>query len=190
MAEITLRDGTVVRCRPVPAYATTQVVSQFMDPPLPTVGQKSAAGHTEYHAAEIGSPGWLKYDEERLAIQKQRVYASRALDYDYGVLKWAYEIADGVLADWVSEPPEGWQFPKALAKHGVESTDDRRTDYIAFELLADAADHDAFQRAIGDKAELTPSEVEDALRSFPRDVARGIVSRVTSEWSDDEERTV
>ncbi len=186
MVEITLRDGTVVRCRPVPAYATTQAVSQFMDPPMATVGQATADGRTEYHPAAIGSPQWAEYEEKRLAIQKQRVYASRALDYDYGVISWSYD--DGALE--CSEPPKGWVFPKALAKHGVESTGDRRTDYIAFELLADASDHDAFQRAIGDKAELTPSEVEAAMASFPGDVARGIVSRVTSEWGDDEERVV
>ena len=181
MVEITLRDGTVVRCRPISAYATAQAAMQFMDPPMPTVGQESAAGHTEYHAAQIGSPEWDAYEEKKLAVQKKRVYASNALDYDYGVVEWNPQGSN----KWTAVEPKGWKFPRALAKHGVASTGDTRTDYIAFELLADQSDHNAFHRAIGNQAALTEAEVEAALGMFPSDVARGIISRTTAKWGDD-----
>lgn len=179
MSEITLRDGTVVRCRPVPAYARGQAAMKYRDPQMPTVGQETADGRTEYHPAEIGSPEWSKYQDELADVQRKRAYASRALDYDYGVTEWT---VDG---QFVTDPPESWKFPKALEKHGVHSTGDKRTDFIAFALLAHPADHDAFMRAIGDQGPLTESEVKAALASFPRDVARRLISKVTSEWGDD-----
>jgi hypothetical protein len=182
MKEITLQDGTVVRVRPVPAYATTQAVMQFPDPEMPVIKIKTVAGE-ESKLASPGSPEWTEYEKELREIQMQRVRASRALDYDFGVIEW-FPAAEGF--DWISEPPDDWKFPVELSRHGVQSSGGRRADFIAFELLADPADHAEFQRAIGDAAPLTEAEVQASLDGFPVEVARRIIAAVEERWDNDD----
>lgn len=178
MKEITLVDGTVVRVRPVPAYATTQVVMRFPDPEMPVVKIKTLVGE-ESKLASPGTPEWEAYQGQVRAVQLERVRASRALDYDYGVVEW---LRLGAEDHWEIDAPKGWKIPNALERHGIISSGDNRIDYIALELLANPGDHDAFYRAIGDAGALTEREVEAALQSFPVEMARGIIAAVEEKW--------
>jgi hypothetical protein len=184
MKEITLQDGTVVRVRPVPAYATTQAVMQFPDPEMPVVKIKTLAGE-ESKLASPGTPEWMEYQKEMRAVQLKRVNASRALDYDFGVIDWLLPEDAKEDGFYTSEPPEDWQFPEALLRHGVQPFGAKRIDYIAFELLAHPADHDAFFDITNEAAPLTEAEVEAALQSFPVEVARRIIAATEEQWDND-----
>lgn len=189
MKEITLHDGTVVRVRSVPAYATTQAVMQHPDPEMPTVTIKTiVSDNVETKFASPGSPEWSEYQKQLRAVQLARVSASRALDYDYGVVEWLRPVTAESLPDkedWTDQPPKGWKFPKALQAHGVKPFGVARIDYIAFELLAHTGDHEAFLNSTGDAVSITDAEVEAALASFPVEVARRIIAKVEGQWDND-----
>lgn len=185
MKEITLQNGTVVRVRPVPAYATTQAVMQYPDPEMPVVKIATIVpGAPETKLASPGSPEWAEYQKQVRLIQLERVRASRALDYDFGVVEWLCPVTSTSLPkkeNWETKAPKGWEFPMTLFDHGVIPFGVTRIDYIAFELLAHPADHDAYMDMTNDAVPLTEQEVEAALQSFPIEVARRIIAATEGE---------
>lgn len=170
MKELELTNGTVVRVRSVPPYATMQVRSVEKPPPFPREKIKSAAGGTEEHDVLEGSPLVEQWQADMQAYQMRQ--RDRTIDFglDYGVLEWRLEDDD----EFVSEPPDDWTFPKILREYGVEPSERRRLDYIKFELIPSMDDQEHIDRVLtGDYTPITAEEVEDAIASsFPIDAGQ------------------
>jgi len=162
---VKLSSGYEVKVRPVPPHASVAVMEQYEYPDAPTEKVKSAAGHEEELPAPEDSPEMKAYHAKCNKIYKESKNAAKEFLLDYAVIAWN----DG--ADWMTEPPEDWALDPVLIRHGVKPSDNRRVDFIRYELIADNADLDLIY---GMRLSVTPEAVIKAAEAqFPGDGADG-----------------
>jgi hypothetical protein len=167
MKDVELTNGTIVRCRSVPPYATVKVRRAESPPPFPREQIKSAAGGVEEVDALDGSPLVQEWQAEMQAYNRR--LQDRTVDFtlDFGVVAWKLSGTDA----FVSEPPEGWELPETLLAYGVEPSERKRLDYIRYELIANDTDSERINNVlIGDYTVISQEEVESVIdASFPTD---------------------
>lgn len=137
-------------------------------PSTPKVGYKSAAGHTEYKDAPDDSPEFLEYMAVVSKISTEIEQAKNDFIYDYAVEAWNW---DG--GEWQTEPPDNWEFPQVLARHGLAPSGNKRIDYIRYALLIHNDDtNTVLNDALGIARPITEAEVQAALGGFRGDEKR------------------
>ena len=167
MPERHLKIGAIVKTRLVPPYATNQIGINVKTPPMPKVGYKSAAGHTEYKDAPQDSPEWAAYATQVSEIRNTVDALKQEFTYDYAIEAWSWD--DG--ATWQDAPPDSWQFPEIFKRYGLKVSDNRRVDYIHYKLLVINEDiSTVVNDAIGKTLPISNAEVDAALGGFPSNV--------------------
>jgi len=168
-----------VRTRQIPGYASLQIASQYKQPDPPKVKVHSIAGHDELKDAPLDSPEWAEYARQAQEIERKVEQARSDFLYDYAVEAWSWD--DG--KNWLTDAPEGWTFPPVFLRHGIQPSDNRRVDYIRYELITDNADVAIlFQDALGNTAQITDAEVNAASAGFRPDDARRNSAGRTAKW--------
>jgi hypothetical protein len=171
----------LVHTRQIPSYASLQVSAQFKRPDAPKIKVHSVAGHDELKDAPTDSPEWAEYSKQVREIDKQIERAQSDFLYDYAVESWS---CDGGKT-WVSDAPPDWKFPDVFIRHGIQPSDNRRVDYIRYELITSNEDVGAlFDDALGNTAPITDQEVSAALGGFRGDVSRRAASRGGPKWGE------
>lgn len=167
MKEVTLTDGTIVRCRPVPPYATVQVRRVEAPPPFPREKIKSAAGGVEEVDALEGSPLVEEWQAEMQAYNRRLQERTVEFTLDFGIISWKLPGSD----EFTSEPPEDWTIPEALLAYGVTPAKRKRLDFIRYELIASSLDSERIDNVlIGEYDTVSQEEVESVIdASFPAD---------------------
>lgn len=170
--QVTLKDGTELRCRPVPPHAALAIHAEYDLPQPPTTPMKqveSKAGHSEPLPIGPGDDGWDEFTAARdewhteYARIKDEI-AKREGDFvlDYAVVEW--KRPDG---EWLSEPPASWEFPRVLLRHGIKAGENERLDYIKYELLQSHDDILAVQNvALSSARPLSREEVDAGRGKF------------------------
>ena len=175
-----MRGGALtVRTRQIPGYASLQIASQYKQPDPPKVKVHSVAGHDELKDAPLDSPEWSEYARQAQEIERKVEQARSDFLYDYAVEAWSWD--DG--KNWLTDAPEGWTFPPVFLRHGIQPSDNRRVDYIRYELITDNADVAIlFQDALGNTAQITDAEVDAASAGFRPDDARRASAGSKAKW--------
>lgn len=175
-----LRDGTLlVRLRSVPGYASLQVSARFEFPSAPKVKVHSVAGHDELKDAPTDSPEWAEYAAKSAEVRKSVERAQNDFLYDYAVEAWSFDNG----STWHDDVSADWQFPAVLLRHGIAPGDNRRVDYIRYELITSNVDVAAlFEAALGDAAPITDREVSAALGGFRTDKERRADTENRRKW--------
>lgn len=160
-----LSSGYEVKVRLVPPHASVAVMEQYEYPDAPTEKAQSAAGHQEEFPAPKDSPEMKAYQVECNRIYKESKKAAKEFLLDYAVIEWRDEIS------WRTEPHQNWELDPVLVRHGVKPSDNRRVDFIRYELIADNADLDLIY---GMRLSVTPeAAIKAAEAQFPGDGADG-----------------
>lgn len=183
-----MRGGALtVRTRQIPGYASLQIAAQFKQPDPPKVKVHSVAGHDELKDAPIDSPEWAEYARQAQEIERKVEQARSDFLYDYAVEAWSW---DGGKT-WLTDVPDGWLFPAVLERHGLQQSDNRRVDYIRFELITSNEDvATLFGDALGNTAALTDAEVDAASAGFRPDDARRATAGRKAKWYQRFQRTI
>lgn len=170
---VTLKDGTVLQCRPVPPHAAIAIHSEYnlpQPPALPMKQQPSKAGHSEPLPIGPGDEGWDEFREARdeWQVEYQRIkdeISKRESEFvlDFSIVAWK-RLGDD---EWQTDPPEDWEFPAVLLRHEITPSSNLRLDYIKYELLQSADDIYAMQEvAVGNTHPLTREEVDASRGKF------------------------
>jgi hypothetical protein len=179
MMELTLSTGARVKTRPMPTHVFQQFVGreEAQRDPMPEVPvirneMKSAAGGTEVitRTIEEGDPGYAEWEAEMDAWTERNREATQeanlrwiALSLDYGITEWCLSGSD----EWAFEPPDDWEFPAALARGGLEPSDNRRLDYILLEVIPVPSDYvDVLEAIRAAFNPITEEEVESQMAGF------------------------
>ena len=175
-----MRGGALtVRTRQVPGYASLQVSAQYKQPDPPKIKVHSVAGHDELKDAPTDSPEWAEYARQAQETEHQIEQARSDFLYDYAVEAWSWD--DGV--NWLNDTPPMWKFPEVLTRHGIKPSDNRRVDYIRYELITPNEDVAIlFQDALGNTAPITDTEVNAASAGFRADDERRAAARGKAKW--------
>jgi hypothetical protein len=172
MQEVTLYGGVVVRVRPTPPHVWRRFQAEARaelppEPQLPTRQAKGAAGNVETMPADEGTPEyeawlaqWNVWAQDNQAALNLINEHWRGLMLDYAIVEWRQPGGD-----WVSEPPEDWEYPAALSRAGLNPGDNRRLDYIHLELLTTPAAVELVTVA-ATITDLAEEEVEAQMRGF------------------------
>jgi len=162
---VKLSSGYEVKVRPVPPHASVAVMEQYEYPDAPTERVESAAGHTEELPVPKDSPEMKVYQAECKRIYTESKKTAKKFLLDYAVVEWKDEIG------WRTEPHQDWTLDPVLVRHGVKPSDNRRVDFIRYELIADNADLDLIY---GMRLSVTPeAAIKAAEAQFPGDGADG-----------------
>lgn len=159
-----------VLVRPVPPTATVHWQKTHIDipqkPGRPVEEITSNLdGHTEVVPALPESDAWDEwvaemqnwYDEvER--IQDEHGHEQLEYHLDYAVIGWREAGSDD---EWHEVPPEDWEPPEVLKRHGVPVPEDRRLAYLMYVVL----DEPWKMNAVSDKA--WPSERDPERDTSP-----------------------
>jgi hypothetical protein len=180
MPERKMRGGALtVLTRSIPGYASLQVALQFKQPDPPKVQVHSIAGHNELKDAPIDSPEWEEYARQAQEVEKRISQARSDFMYDYSVEAWSWNGG----AEWDTDAPTGWVFPAVFLRHGIQPSDNRRVDYIRYDLITDNADVAVlFQDALGSTSPITDAEEKAASAGFRADDERRTDSRGKVKW--------
>jgi len=183
-----MRGGALlVRTRQVPGFASLQISARFEFPPAPKVKVHSVAGHDEIKDAPTDSPEWAEYAAKSAEVRKRIEQAQNDFLYDYALEAWSWDGGQ----TWIDNAPEGWQFPAVLARHGLTPSDNRRVDYIRYELITSNVDvATLFADALGNTAPIADSEVSAALGGFRSDKERRPDTGNKRKWYQRFQRTV
>lgn len=174
--------------RPVPPTVIYRLRGKYERdlPPQPTMPQielRSVAGHVERVSAPPDSPEYQRWLEEmeRWEMECKRLrdlHAQQILEfcYDYACVAWRREGEE----EWQNEPPAGWDVDQVYRRHGLETTGNRRLEFILHEVLSTPEMMEAVQRAMfpvgeADMSPVSPQEVEEAqafFRAGGKDTAR------------------
>ena len=175
-----MKGGTLlVRTRQITPVAQLQIAAQFERPRAPKIKVHSAAGHDELKDAPTDSPEWEEYKQKVRDIDKQIERAQSDFLYDYAVESWSW---DGGTT-FFSDVPDDWKFPAVFERHGIHPSDNRRIDYIRYELITSNEDISVlFADALGNTAPITDQEVDAALGGFRTEVPGRRVARIGSKW--------
>lgn len=186
LQKLTLDNGYLVRCRPVPPHAGLTLYMQAKDrlpptPEQPMMEAKSVAGHSEQVPAPKGGPEWEAYQlalaawgTEAAKIQQDDRVRHTNFRLSYCIvdwkppLSWSKRILRRLLGKdpWQAQPPKDWEFPSALIEYGVAIPSKRRIDFIHYELLATNRDVEAIMSISIGGADLTEEEVDAAADKF------------------------
>jgi hypothetical protein len=163
MPERILKSGITVKTRVVPTHAIVQVGAQFKRPIAPKVALRSVAGHSEMVTAPDDSPEWQAFIQAEDDYKSKVDKAKNDFIYDYAVEAWR-----NGTGEWQTEAPADWQFPEIFKAHGLQPSDNKRADYVRYELLRTNDDVGAvLDDALGNTAPITNAEVDAALGGFP-----------------------
>jgi hypothetical protein len=169
---VKLSSGYEVKVRPVPPHASVAVMEQYEYPDAPTEKVQSAAGHTEELPAPKDSSEMKVYQAECNRIYKESKKAAKDFLLDYAVIAWRDSgESDPINGEWQYEPSQVWELDPVLIRHGVKPSDNRRVDFIRYELITDNADLDLIY---GMRLSVTPeAAIKAAEAQFPGDGADG-----------------
>ena len=175
-----MRGGALtVRTRQIPSYASLQIAAEYQKPDPPKIRVRSVAGHDELKDAPLDSPEWAEYARLAQEVERKVEQARSDFLYDYAIESWSWD--DG--KNWLTDAPDGWTFPAVFARHGIKPSDNRRVDYIRYELITDNADVAIlFQDALGNTAAITDAEVNAASAGFRPDDARRASAGRKAKW--------
>lgn len=160
-----LDSGYEIKCRLVPPYATGDVIASIPRPVYPTVDLLSADGHTEHAMALEDTPEWAKWQAENRQYNAKCAKEIGKHLLTYGIVAYREQGSD---QEWQSKPPDNWQVPVAMARYGIEATDDqyeRWLQFIKYELIVSERDEAVVNDATSAKP-LTPTEVDAAIIPF------------------------
>ena len=162
-----MRGGVLlVKTRQVPGIASLQVSAQFEKPAPPKIKIHSVAGHDEIKDAPTDSPEWEEFARQAREVEHKIDQARSDFLYDYAVEEWSW---DGGKT-WLTDSPDDWVFPAVFARHGIKPSDNRRVDYIRYELITDNAD---LNLIYGAKLSTTSeAAIAAAEEQFPGDGSR------------------
>lgn len=186
---VRLSNGWEVRVRPVPPTANFKWEATHIK--LPKKPGKPVAvitskltGHTETPDALPESKEWnawlaemMLWEEEVENIQQSASSDEMHFAFDYACVDW--RNPDQGVEEWIEDPPDGWEIPRALIKHEVENADsDMRMAFINYCLIEVPEDHNVIRRwmyPVGEDstAPISESEVERVLASFQDGMASG-----------------
>jgi len=175
-----MRDGALlVKTRQVPGYASLQVSAQFEFPPAPKVKVHSVAGHDELKDAPTDSPEWAEYAAQANDVKREVEQAQNDFLYDYAVEAWSWDNGH----TWIDDAPSDWRFPTVLTRHGIQPGNNRRVDYIRYELITANVDVAVlFADALGNTAHITDAEVSAASAGFRPDKERRPTAGNKPKW--------
>lgn len=175
-----MRKGALLlRTRAVPGIASLQVASQFVMPAPPKVKIHSVAGHDEIKDAPTDSPEWEEYARQLQEIERKIEQARNDFMYDYSVEAWSWD--DGKT--WLMDAPVDWVFPDVFVRHGIKPSDNRRVDYIRYELVTSNEDMAIlFADALDNAKPITDAEVSAASAGFRTDMERRRVAASKDNW--------
>lgn len=169
-----LSSGIEVELRPVPPYVLMKAAQKLPLPDVPTKTVSTPAGEQEVTVG-VDTPEYKAFAEEMEEIQNERFEQHLEMTLNYGVKRWRLKPQNilhrafallGLGYQWEDEPPGGWEMPEAF-RDAVESTGDRRLDYILLMILADTEDFSKVMSQLQDTSQdLTTEEVETAEGSF------------------------
>lgn len=187
--KVPLTTGVVVLCRQVPPYALVSIHKQVSRPDYPIITERSKAGGAERLPALRDSDEWKAY-QAALDDYKQRVFnVSIVFHLTYGVVGWWLKGEDSEVAAMHTDVPEGWRLDPVLMRLAnvtpAESADERRTQYLMYEVLINSTDVEAVEAAIGltggKPANLiTQGDIDAALAPFESKTAKGGPSKRSS----------
>lgn len=175
-----MRGGALlVKTRQVPGFASLQVSARFEFPQAPKVKVHSVAGHDELKDAPTDSPEWAEYAAKSAEVRQRAEKAQGDFMYDYAVESWSWDGGH----TWQDDAPDDWQFPAVLSRHGIMPSDNRRVDYIRYELITSNADvATLFADALGNTAPISDAEVNAALGGFRTNEKRGATAGSKRKW--------
>lgn len=166
--DVVVSSGAVLRCRPVPPYAMTDVLAAVEEPEYPFIDVKSDAGGSERLPALRDSPEYVAYQKDMRNFRvRQRAIAIEA-DLNIGVIEWRLPGTD----EFVRMPPDDWKIPAMMSAYGVEPATDaikRRVQFIKYELIMTENDDDLVMGVIRMSKPVTAEEVEAAAAPFESD---------------------
>jgi len=149
--DVTLRDGTIVRCQSVNHLAIALIVEKFPGCQIPDAPIEEipsvAPGVISYAMARPGTPQYLEWQRECDKVRELKARIENEARYYVGISSW--KLPGG--SRFTRDVPKDWKFPEALLELGavprekeLESsgmaTVGRRWDYILYELLGRDAD--------------------------------------------------
>lgn len=197
-----------VLVRPVPPTATVHWQKAHLDipekPSRPMAEMTSPLdGHTEAAPALPDSEEWNAWLEKMQVwhddveqIQDEHKHEQLEYHLDYAVVGWR-EADSG--AEWQEYPPESWEPPDVLRRHGVPVPEDKRLAYLMYVVLDEpwkvqaVSDHawPSDRDAERDTSPITEGEVAavmDKFRSRDEDSRRdvGTIAGVSGERVQDE----
>lgn len=160
MTEVTLTDGTIVKCRKVPPYAYDDVIASIPRPEYPKVQLKSVDGSVQERPALGGSPELDAFERQMAEYNTCVTLELKYFRLGFGVLAWKRLGA----SKFVAYAPKEWTVPEVMKRFGVEPGKDayeRKVQYIMYELVQGDADDKLLTGAIEDKP-ITRKEVATA----------------------------
>lgn len=175
-----MKKGTLlIRTRAIPGIASLQVASRFALPAPPKVKVHSIAGHDEIKDAPTDSPEWEEYARQAREVERKIEQARSDFMYDYAVEAWSW---DGGKT-WLTNAPDGWVFPDVFWRHGIKPSENKRVDYIRYELVTSNEDMSVlFSDALDNAKPITDAEVSAASAGFRSDVERGRTAPGKVSW--------
>ena len=165
--EITLADGTIVKCRPVPPWAVTELVARIPAPQFPYMDLKSVAGGTERRPALMGTPEWDEWTKVNQAYKMEVADALTSLRLHYGIVAWCYPDTE----EFQVAPPAGWTVDPILTTVlGIATATvahELRVQFIKYELLKTKSDSDLVDKLLdGEQQTVAVEEVQASLAPF------------------------
>lgn len=189
--------------RTVPPTATVHWQRAHLDipnkPGRPMVELTSKLdGHTEIVPALPKSEEWdawvaemQEWYDEVDRIQEEKSYSQLEYHLDYALVGWRDAGSDN---EWELDPPDDWNPPNVLERHGIDVTDDRRLAYILYVVLDEpwkinTVAEKAWRESKDPEHDASPitqkeiSAVQDKFRSGDADTRRHVGSASGSRGS-------
>jgi hypothetical protein len=164
--EITVSNGAVLRCRPVPPYAITDVLFELEEPEYPFIDVRSGdTGGSERLPALRDTPEWIEYQKSLRRFRKRQNSLALEADLNIGIVSWKMPGSD----QFEQMPPAGWKVPAIMTAYGVESATEetkRRVQFIKYELIMTQDDDDAVMGLIRKSKTISDKEIDAAAAPF------------------------